>query len=105
MKLKFQFHRAASLWIPGPDPQFDKLPRVTVTKKQEISKTSLHYELELSGPDHMALFIRPLQDAKITAWSFHRTPLRMDWKPPFFIYFSYGADATPLKFWLELEVK
>lgn len=52
----------------------------------------------------MGIYINPLNGRKINAWSFHYTPLRLDWKPPYFIYFSYGKDSSPLKFTLEFEV-
>ncbi|XP_037952372.1 endoplasmic reticulum metallopeptidase 1-like [Teleopsis dalmanni] len=95
--------RASSVWIPGPEPTFDNMPHIKINAKNQISKTKIRYEFELSGPDHMALFIKPLNDADIVNWSFHYTPLRMNWKPPYFIYFSYGVDGTPLNFWIEFE--
>ena len=61
--------------------------------------------MQLSGPDHMAIYIRPLADGKVSSWSFHWTPLRMNWDAPYFIYFSYGVNGDPLKFWLEIEVR
>ncbi|XP_036331812.1 endoplasmic reticulum metallopeptidase 1 isoform X2 [Rhagoletis pomonella] len=95
--------RASSLWIPGPDPKFDRVPEVKLLSKNQLSKTSIRYELELSGPDHMGLYINPLKDREMSSWSFHYSPLRLGWKPPYFIYFSYGKDSSPLKFTLELE--
>lgn len=98
------FNRASSVWIPAPSPTFDMIPTIKVISKNQLSKTKLRYEVELTGPDHMAIFLRPVGDGKITNWSFHWTPMRMDWKPPYFIYFSYGVNGDPLKFWLEIEV-
>uniref|UniRef100_A0A0A1WQ19 FXNA-like protease n=1 Tax=Zeugodacus cucurbitae TaxID=28588 RepID=A0A0A1WQ19_ZEUCU len=96
--------RASSVWIPGPDPKFyNTEPQLKLISKEQLSKTSIRYELELSGPDHMGIYINPLKERKINAWSFHYTPLRLDWKPPYFIYFSYGKDSSPLKFTLEFE--
>lgn len=95
--------RHSSLWLPGPDPKFDQLPQLNLTSKRLISDTVISYELELKGPDHMGVFIKPLQEAKVISWSFHSTPLLLNWKPPYFIYFSYGKDASPLKFWLHIE--
>ncbi|XP_037808187.1 endoplasmic reticulum metallopeptidase 1 [Lucilia sericata] len=97
--------RTSSVWIPAPSPTFDLIPSVKVLAKNQISKTKLRYDMELTGPDHMGLFIRPVGDGKITNWSFHWTPLRMGWQPPYFIYFSYGVNGDPLKFWLEIERK
>ncbi|XP_054739176.1 endoplasmic reticulum metallopeptidase 1 isoform X1 [Anastrepha obliqua] len=95
--------RASSIWIPGPDPQFDRVPQVKLISKDQLSKTSIRYKLELSGPDHMGLYINPLKDRKVSAWSFHYTPLRLGWDTPYFIYFSYGKDSSPLNFTLEFE--
>ncbi|XP_030375114.1 endoplasmic reticulum metallopeptidase 1 isoform X2 [Scaptodrosophila lebanonensis] len=95
--------RASSLWIPAPEPVLGTVPVAKVISKKQISPNKIRYEMQLSGPDHMGLFIQPLNGATITDWSFHRTPLRMNWKPPFFVYFSYGVNGDPLKFWLELE--
>ncbi|XP_055921170.1 endoplasmic reticulum metallopeptidase 1-like isoform X1 [Eupeodes corollae] len=95
--------RSSSLWIPGPDPVFDKLPELTIVSKNQISKTKIRYEMKLSGPDHMSIFINPLHGAKVKNWSFHQTPLRLDWQAPYFIYFSYGIDRKPLNFFVELE--
>lgn len=105
--LHFQLNinfRASSLWIPGPNPAFDQMPTVRVTAKNQISKTKIRYDFELIGPDHMGIFVQPLNDGKIVNWSFHWTPLRMEWKPPYFVYFSYGINGDPLKFWIEIEV-
>ncbi|CAD7014585.1 endoplasmic reticulum metallopeptidase 1 isoform X2 [Ceratitis capitata] len=95
--------RGSSIWIPGPDPKFDKEPELKLISKNQLSNTSIRYEMELSGPDHMGIYINPLKDRKVNAWSFHYTPLRLNWKTPYFIYFSYGKDKSPLRFKLEFE--
>ncbi|XP_061401284.1 endoplasmic reticulum metallopeptidase 1 [Musca vetustissima] len=97
--------RESSIWIPGPDPSFDQTPVINITSKNQISKTKIRYDFELTGPDHMGIFIQPLNGSKVIEWSFHWTPLRMGWEPPYFIYFSYGINGDPLKFWLEIEKK
>ncbi|XP_067630290.1 endoplasmic reticulum metallopeptidase 1 isoform X2 [Eurosta solidaginis] len=95
--------RSSAMWIPGPDPKFDKVPHLKLLSKNQLSKKSIRYELELSGPDHMGIFINPLGDRKIYSWSFHYSPLRLEWEKPYFIYFSYGKDSSPLKFKLEFD--
>lgn len=80
------------------------MPTIKETAKNQISKTKIRYDLELAGPDHMGIYIRPLNGGKVVGWSFHWTPLRMEWEPPYFVYFSYGVNGDPLKFWLEIEV-
>ncbi|XP_068145512.1 endoplasmic reticulum metallopeptidase 1 [Drosophila tropicalis] len=96
--------RENSLWIPASEPKLGKnLPTVKIVSKKEISSTKIRYDMTLSGPDHMTLFIQPLEGAKVTGWSFHQAPLRLNWQPPFFIYFSWGINDDPLNFWLEFE--
>ncbi|XP_073812167.1 uncharacterized protein isoform X2 [Musca autumnalis] len=86
-----------SFWIPGPDPAFDSMP--DVTSKNQISKTKIRYDFELTGP--MDIFIRPWRKNKRMV--FPLDTFAHDWEPPYFIYFSYGINGDPLKFWLEIE--
>lgn len=60
--------------------------------------------MELTGPDHMGIYIQPQNGARVVGWSFHQAPLRLNFKPPYYIYFSYGVNSDALKFWVELEV-
>lgn len=52
----------------------------------------------------MSMFIQPLNDSKLVDWSFVKEPLEKKFKPPYFVYFSYALDPTPLRFNLEFEV-
>ncbi|KMY95074.1 endoplasmic reticulum metallopeptidase 1 isoform X1 [Drosophila simulans] len=96
--------RKNSLWIPASEPVLgENVPTVLLLSKNTVSPTRIRYEMQLSGPNHMALFIQPLNGAKMMDWSFHQAPLRLSFEPPYFIYFSWGVNGDPLKFWLELE--
>ncbi|KAH8316553.1 hypothetical protein KR067_010072 [Drosophila pandora] len=96
--------RKNSLWIPASEPVLgDDLPTVKVISKKELSATKIRYDMSLTGPNHMAIFVQPLNGAFITNWSFHQAPLRLRFDPPYFVYFSWGVNGDPLKFWIELE--
>ncbi|XP_017147750.1 endoplasmic reticulum metallopeptidase 1 isoform X5 [Drosophila miranda] len=95
--------RQNTLWIPASEPLLGSVPAVKVISKKQVSPSKIRYELQLSGPDHMALFIQPLNGAIMKDWSFHQAPLRLSFQPPYFIYFSWGVNGDPLNFWLELE--
>lgn len=51
----------------------------------------------------MTIFVNPI-NATVANWSFHDTPLRMKWEPPYFIYFSYGIGKAPLEFYIDFKV-
>ncbi|XP_064542476.1 endoplasmic reticulum metallopeptidase 1 isoform X2 [Drosophila montana] len=95
--------RDRGLWIPASEPVLGTLPAAKVVSKKQLTPTKIRFEMELSGPDHMGIFVQPLNGSQVVGWSFHQAPLRLNYKPPYYIYFSYGVNGDPLKFWLELE--
>lgn len=86
------------------NPELPYLPKLTMTNKV-ISAGTVKYEFELTGPHHMGIFLSPVENARITSWSFNTTMLDKNWKPPFFMYLSWGVDSSPFKFFVELEVR
>lgn len=82
-------------------------PKLELLKKFRNSTDHLltTFEFMLSGPDHMGIFVGSKSGSKITNWSFNKTMIQNSWEPPFFIYFSYGKDASPLKFFIETRVR
>lgn len=97
------FYRNESYWIPGSVPNLENTPKLSILKKVEL-RTSTVYTLQLSGPDHMSLFIQPLNGSDLISWSFPLEPLEKKMGPPYFIYYSYALDNSPLNFTLEFEV-
>lgn len=93
-----------SFWVPGPEPLKNGWPTLKIYSKQRSSSTNIIFTIEVSGPDHMSLFIQPLADAKLVDWSFDKEPIQREFEPPYFIYFSYALDPTPLRFNLEFQV-
>lgn len=67
---------------------------------------TMRYEFELSGPDHMSLFIQPYEDATISNWTFSQEYLENppEYPLPFHIYFIYGIITDPLYFFIDIAV-
>lgn len=97
------YFRNESYWVPGTAPTLENTPKLTVASKT-VLRTSTVYELELTGPDHMSMFIQPRTGSDLTSWSFPLEPLEKKMGPPYFIYYSYALDNRALKFTLEFEV-
>ncbi|XP_004535852.1 endoplasmic reticulum metallopeptidase 1 isoform X1 [Ceratitis capitata] len=84
--------------IPGDDPV------LALNSKIDVEASNIRrYNFTLTGPDHMTLFIGTKSSAKIVNWSFNDTMLRENWEPPYFIYYSYGKDSSPLDFFIDVE--
>ncbi|XP_055917041.1 endoplasmic reticulum metallopeptidase 1 isoform X2 [Eupeodes corollae] len=96
-------YKSQSFWIPGPSPQIIGIPSMRIISKEAVSATNIKFQIEISGPDHMGIFIQPLDDANLVDWSFDKEPIDQQYTPPYFVYFSYGLDPAPLKFYLEFE--
>ncbi|XP_023177320.1 endoplasmic reticulum metallopeptidase 1 isoform X1 [Drosophila hydei] len=95
--------REHGLWIPASEPVLGPLPAAKVVSKKQLTANKMRFEMELTGPDHMGIYIQPQNGARVVGWSFHQAPLRLNFKPPYYIYFSYGVNSDALKFWVELE--
>ncbi|XP_034106704.1 endoplasmic reticulum metallopeptidase 1 isoform X1 [Drosophila albomicans] len=95
--------RARGLWINASEPVLGTEPVVKLVTKKQLTTTRMRYEMQLTGPNHMGLYFQPLNGSRIDDWSFHQAPLRLGYKPPYYIYFSYGASSAALDFWLEVE--
>ncbi|XP_030378121.1 endoplasmic reticulum metallopeptidase 1 [Scaptodrosophila lebanonensis] len=92
-----------SFWVPGPEPNKNYLPSCTILNKQSSSLTKVLFTLEVSGPDHTSIFIEPLNGAKLVDWSFTREPIEKQLKPPYYVYWSYALDPTPIRFNIEFD--
>lgn len=96
-------------WLPRKAPV--TVPGVTTLEL--LSKTilesnySIRYYFKLTGPAHMTIFVNPLDGVRLVDWSFLRgvpdCPAKC--KPPYQIYFSWGADSSPINFYLEFTVR
>uniref|UniRef100_A0A1A9W2G5 FXNA-like protease n=1 Tax=Glossina brevipalpis TaxID=37001 RepID=A0A1A9W2G5_9MUSC len=98
--------RDFSFWIPiEEDPHIPDEPPILnlLSSNQFTDPFKTNYEFELSGPDHMTIFIGVKGQGRILDWSFNDTMIRENWEPPYFIYFSWGTNRAALKFTILVE--
>ncbi|XP_017033293.1 endoplasmic reticulum metallopeptidase 1 [Drosophila kikkawai] len=96
---------SSAAWLPREQPVDIPgslnltLLRTSVLESGRVKR----FELELAGPPHMGLYIRPLEGAAVEDWSFIRNMLdRPDkYSAPYQIYFSYGLDKSPFTFHID----
>ncbi|XP_060658461.1 endoplasmic reticulum metallopeptidase 1-like [Drosophila nasuta] len=102
-------NRLEGIWVHRAD---HVVPPVTtnltlLSKTVLENNTTVRYEFELEGPDHMSLFIQPEVDDFVTLsnWSFPLSYLQNppEYPLPYHIYYTYGIITTPLKFFLEFS--
>lgn len=101
-------NRRQSKWLPRSDPIVPPGPTtLQLLNKTIVNKTTVRCEFNLTGPSHMRLFIKPFEDVKLTNWSFSHSYLENPPAAPlpYFIYFTYGSDSSPLNFFLEFWVR
>ncbi|XP_059226147.1 endoplasmic reticulum metallopeptidase 1 [Stomoxys calcitrans] len=92
--------RAQSFWIPAPQPNLQGWPTLRIVSKQMSDPEEVVFELEIAGPNHMSIFIQPLENVTLADWSFTKEPLGENFEPPYYVYFSYAMDPSPLRFQL-----
>ncbi|XP_002005471.3 endoplasmic reticulum metallopeptidase 1 [Drosophila mojavensis] len=65
---------------------------------------SIRYDFKLAGPARMTIHLMPLEGVKMVDWSFLRGMLDSPakYKPPYQITFTWGADSSPIEFYVEL---
>lgn len=68
---------------------------------------SIRYDFKLAGPARMTIHLMPLEGVKMVDWSFLRGMLDSPakYKPPYQITFTWGADSSPIEFYVELTVR
>lgn len=97
--------RRSARWLPRasvvvvPGNILLKMLGSSITLPQKTVK----YEFEVSGPPHMNVFVQPVGDAVVSNWSFIPEVLERS-QPPYYVFFNYGKDESPLKFFIELKV-
>ncbi|KAH8271620.1 hypothetical protein KR018_011295, partial [Drosophila ironensis] len=92
--------RAELVDLPGT-PVLEVLSK---TVQGNASDPRVRYDLRLSGPPRMSLFILPLEGVKMLKWSFLMGMLDNPsvYKPPYHIFFGYGSDSSPIEFYFEM---
>ncbi|XP_026840670.1 endoplasmic reticulum metallopeptidase 1 isoform X1 [Drosophila persimilis] len=92
-----------SYFVPGPEPNKDYLPTLSIIDKSSSSAKNIKFTLEIAGPDHTSIFIQPVNGTTLVDWTFTKEPLEQNVKPPYYVYWSYALDPTPLQFSMEFE--
>ncbi|XP_005177919.1 endoplasmic reticulum metallopeptidase 1 [Musca domestica] len=95
--------RNQSFWVPASQPSRSGWPSMRITSKQSAAPDTVVFNLEVAGPNHISMFIQPKENVTLVDWSFTKIPLENKFVPPFFVYFSYARDPSPLKFSLKFK--
>ncbi|EDW72286.1 uncharacterized protein Dwil_GK20846 [Drosophila willistoni] len=99
--------KAEAMWLPREDPiNPPSIPTLELLNKTVLAdSTSLYLEFNLTGPDHMSIFLQPYEDVTISNWTFAHTMLENSttYPTPYHVYHSYGINDGPLNFFLQLE--
>ncbi|KAH8271623.1 hypothetical protein KR018_011296 [Drosophila ironensis] len=66
---------------------------------------TVRFDFQLSGPQHMNIFIQAVGDAAITDWSFDRKMIDNPdtYEAPYQVYRACGTDNSPLQFNIEIK--
>lgn len=97
--------RNQSFWVPAPQPSLSGWPKLEILSKASNIAQEVVFNLQVSGPNHMSMFIQPTDGVTLVDWSFTKEPLERNFAPPYFVYFSYALDPSPLKFSLTFKVR
>ncbi|KAH8297049.1 hypothetical protein KR044_003986, partial [Drosophila immigrans] len=101
-------NRLEGIWVHRADNVVPPVAtNLTLLSKTVLeNNTTVRFEFELKGPDHMSLFIQPYEDdyATLSNWSFPLSYLEDPpaYPLPYHIYYTYGIITTPLYFFLEI---
>ncbi|XP_022229014.2 endoplasmic reticulum metallopeptidase 1-like [Drosophila obscura] len=97
--------RTTIMWLPREQPiETPTPPTLELLSKTVLSGgTTVRLEFVVAGPNHFSLFIQPYEDVTISNWTFLASYLQntTTYPPPYHIYFSYGIDSSPLKFFID----
>ncbi|KAH8400842.1 hypothetical protein KR009_001399 [Drosophila setifemur] len=90
-------------WIYGSAPEFPVSINLTQVSKTSLGGNKVRYEFNLKASDRVMMYIAPLDQVKVTSWSFDKLPLEEEHTPPYLIYHIYSFVEEPFEFWVELE--
>ncbi|XP_050743428.1 endoplasmic reticulum metallopeptidase 1 [Drosophila biarmipes] len=91
-------------WLPREVVSPGEITLELLEKRISDTEHQIRFEFEVTGPPHMNIFIQPVGVAEVTDWSFERKLLDDPdtYQPPYNIFFSYGKDDSPLKFYIDI---
>ncbi|XP_030558018.1 endoplasmic reticulum metallopeptidase 1 [Drosophila novamexicana] len=90
-------------WIYSTAPVFPVVTELTEISRQSISQNKKRYEFSLKAGDRIVMYVDPMENVKITNWSFDETVLVDGHTAPYFIYHVSSMVEEPYNFWLEFE--
>ncbi|KAJ3649732.1 hypothetical protein Zmor_021456 [Zophobas morio] len=97
-----------SSWIPAKQPVLPEQPVLKVLSKSQVNQHVIRYNVTVSGPDRLAVYLSPKTNTKIVNISLiERLPSeRTVWndRDIFFILHVYGKERAALKFTFDVEV-
>ncbi len=96
-------------WIPAPRPRIYRNTSLELLTTEDSGRNRKRLLFRASGPDHMAIFLSPMENIELVSWSFddgkvQRGPKWKDGRYTYFIFYSHGLSPKPWEFWVELEV-
>lgn len=99
-------NREQALWLPANTLSTSKYqrPNLRIISKAQISSQRIMFTLEVFGPDHISIFIKPLPTVRLIDWSLSKELLQSNRWEWFYVYYSYALDASPFRFSMEFEV-
>ncbi|XP_033736585.1 endoplasmic reticulum metallopeptidase 1-like [Pecten maximus] len=95
-----------------PSPAIDPKPKVmpSLVNKQAISQDTLRLTFEVTGPDHMTVYIRPQSGMDLVAWSILPDPPLPVFTFPdmnetsYFVYYGHGeTPQEPWQFHIDIQ--
>ncbi|KAI9578035.1 hypothetical protein GQX74_013929 [Glossina fuscipes] len=95
--------RNQSFWVEASQPTKIGWATLKIISKEQTSSKTILFTLEVAGPHHISIFIQPMHGVKLMDWSFTKIPLEQNFTAPYYLYFSYALDPTPLRFHLEFK--
>ncbi|KAF7284418.1 hypothetical protein GWI33_022202 [Rhynchophorus ferrugineus] len=94
-------------WVPGPEPTLLTPVKMNITSRTKILNGE-RFNFEITGPTHMGVMISPALGVEIGNWSLPTSgPLAgplWNGRNTYFIYYAYGLEPVPFKFWIDFKV-
>ncbi|EDW09414.1 uncharacterized protein Dmoj_GI19044 [Drosophila mojavensis] len=90
-------------WIYSSAPALPVATELTELSRQSISLSKKRFEFSLKAGDRIVMYVDPLENVKITNWSFDETILVDGHTAPYFVYHVTSLVTEPYNFWLEFE--
>ncbi|XP_017128845.1 endoplasmic reticulum metallopeptidase 1-like [Drosophila elegans] len=81
---------------PSTDSPLELLSKTVLADGQTV-----RLEFKINFTDHSTLYIQPFEDVTISSWSLLDSLLAST--PPYYLFFTYGVDGSPVNLTLEIK--